>query len=76
MVKRVVGVAGERVREVVIGEGEFWARGDNRRCSIDSEDYGAVPVSAIIARCLLVVPLPVVVTSVIERLYKMLTGIT
>eukprot|EP00116_Pleurobrachia_bachei_P000474 sb/3460736/ len=73
VVKRVAGVEGEIKGGVVVGKGQFWAQGDNRRCSVDSCDYGPVPVRSILARCCLVIPLPVTVTSRVQSVYRYLS---
>jgi signal peptidase I len=43
MVKRVVGVPGDRAPNGgVLGEGEFWVQGDSADSSTDSRSFGAV----------------------------------
>ena len=42
LVKRVVAVPGERFRDGVLGEDEFWLEGDNTRSSTDSRAIGPV----------------------------------
>ena len=84
VVKRVTGlegelkggvlVEGEMKGGVLVGEGQFWAQGDNTRCSIDSRDYGPVPVRSILARCCFVIPLPVAVTSRVQSVYRYLVS--
>ena len=55
LLKRIVGVPGDTIRivgctvcPVTLGPGEFFVAGDNRRDSLDSRVFGAVPEENII----------------------------
>jgi type IV secretory pathway protease TraF len=47
MVKRVVGLPGDRVGERALGDDEYWVLGDNLMASTDSRALGPVPRSSI-----------------------------
>ena len=55
MVKRVIGVPGDRAPNGdVLGEGEFWVQGDSPNASTDSRSFGSVRQEHLKARVRLV----------------------
>lgn len=48
MCKRVIALPGDTVqysyKSVIIPSGQMWVEGDNKVASLDSRDYGAVPI--------------------------------
>jgi nickel-type superoxide dismutase maturation protease len=54
MVKRLVGVPGDRVADRMLGEDEFWVEGDHEPASTDSRVFGPVRADALHAKLLLV----------------------
>ncbi|CBY21402.1 unnamed protein product [Oikopleura dioica] len=56
--KRVIALGGDRIRdrkngkEIEIPEGFCWLEGDNEACSIDSNEFGPVPMSYIKGRAI------------------------
>jgi signal peptidase I len=54
IVKRVAARGGDSVRiasgQIELGPDEAWLRGDNPGPSVDSRQYGAVPLAALVAR--------------------------
>ena len=53
MVKRLVGVPGDRVGDKRLGHGEYWIEGDHPS-STDSRAFGPVGIDALRARVLLI----------------------
>ncbi len=54
MVKRLVGVPGDRADGRTLGAGEFWVEGDHEPASTDSRAFGPVRAEALTAKVLLV----------------------
>lgn len=54
MVKRVIGVPGDRVRDRTLGDEEYWVEGDFEPASTDSRQFGAVRGKELKAKVLLV----------------------
>lgn len=54
MVKRLVALPGDTVRDRALGAGEFWVEGDHAVSSTDSRQFGPVRSEQIKARVLLV----------------------
>ncbi len=54
MVKRLVGLPGDRVGDRVLAGDEFWLEGDHGTASTDSRDFGPVRAEGLRARVLLV----------------------
>jgi nickel-type superoxide dismutase maturation protease len=54
MVKRLVGVPGDRIGERRLGADEFWIEGDHEPASTDSRHFGPVRAEALRAKVLLV----------------------
>ncbi|HWC70867.1 MAG TPA: S26 family signal peptidase [Actinomycetota bacterium] len=54
MVKRIVGVPGDRIGQRVLGADEYWVEGDHEPASTDSRQFGAVRAEQLKAKVLLV----------------------
>lgn len=54
MVKRLIGVPGDRVSDRILGADEFWIEGDHERASTDSRAFGPVRTGSLKAKVLLV----------------------
>lgn len=54
MVKRMVGVPGDRVGDRSLGEDEFWVEGDYEPASTDSRQFGPVRGEGLKAKVILV----------------------
>ena len=54
MVKRLVGLPGDRVAERILGDDELWVEGDYEPASTDSRQFGPVRADALKAKVLLV----------------------
>jgi nickel-type superoxide dismutase maturation protease len=54
MVKRLVGLPGDRVAERILGDDELWVEGDYEPASTDSRQFGPVHADALKAKVLLV----------------------
>ncbi|HJR96271.1 MAG TPA: S26 family signal peptidase [Actinomycetota bacterium] len=54
MVKRIVGVPGDRVGDRLLGEDEYWVEGDLEPASTDSRQFGPVREERLKAKVLLV----------------------
>jgi len=54
MVKRLIGLPGDRIGDRRLGEGEHWVEGDHPSASTDSRRFGPVTADALKARVVLV----------------------
>ncbi|HVF07500.1 MAG TPA: signal peptidase I [Actinomycetota bacterium] len=54
MVKRLVGVPGDRMADRTLDADEFWVEGDDEQASTDSRAFGPVRADALKARVVLV----------------------
>lgn len=54
MVKRLVGLPGDRVGERTLGDDEYWVEGDFEPASTDSRQFGAVQADELKAKVLVV----------------------
>lgn len=54
MVKRLIGLPGDRIGDRTLGPGEHWVEGDDPEASTDSRRFGPVAAAALKARVMMV----------------------